>query len=394
MTGPVCYGIDVYENNILYVDSTVKFVILKAYESGFREDSKFAARWPLVKSMGRWRGAYLFGHPGLSASSSISTFCSILKNNGFDLHNDRAFLDHEVTDGKSPSYCASWAQEVCAGIDATMGASVTGLYTYQEFIRQGCCAGLGKYPLWLAKPSTPVSPMAPISIPGSPWTTPALCQYAVYTIDWDYFAGDDMALASWWTSAAPVQPPTPVPPPQPAPVNWSMWPPGVTLQEGSTGDAVRVLQSACRLSGIPGVRGIAVDGDFGPQTLTAVRNFQAASGLAVDGIAGPATRAALEALGDVPGAPPPPPAATVTWAMWPASVTLQRGSSGAAVRVLQTACRNSGIHGVRGITVDGLFGDQTYLATRNFQAYSRLIVDGIAGPQTRSALEALGDVPK
>jgi peptidoglycan hydrolase-like protein with peptidoglycan-binding domain len=41
------------------------------------------------------------------------------------------------------------------------------------------------------------------------------------------------------------------------------------------------------------VRGITVDGIFAGQTLTAVRNFQAARGLAVDGIAGNATRAAL-----------------------------------------------------------------------------------------------------
>lgn len=80
-----------------------------------------------------------------------------------------------------------------------------------------------------------------------------------------------------------------LPPPPAIPA----WPAGVILREGSTGGAVRVLQAALRNSGIRGVRGITVDGVFGPQTLTAVRNLQAAKHLTVDGIAGPATRRAL-----------------------------------------------------------------------------------------------------
>lgn len=72
-----------------------------------------------------------------------------------------------------------------------------------------------------------------------------------------------------------------------------VWPQGVVLQEGSTGAAVGVLQAALNATHLPGVRNITADGDFGPQTLTSVRNFQAAKGLPVDGIAGPQTRAAL-----------------------------------------------------------------------------------------------------
>jgi hypothetical protein len=82
-------------------------------------------------------------------------------------------------------------------------------------------------------------------------------------------------------------------------ITWSMWPTNVTLKEGDKGDAVKVLQTACANSGMEGVRGIDVDGDFGSQTLTAVRNFQSAMGLLVDGIAGPQTRNALVALNDL-----------------------------------------------------------------------------------------------
>jgi peptidoglycan hydrolase-like protein with peptidoglycan-binding domain len=96
-----------------------------------------------------------------------------------------------------------------------------------------------------------------------------------------------------------------------------------------------------------------------------------------------------------PHAPAPTPAAPavhVTWAMWPAGVTLRYGAAGNPVRVLQMACRNSRIPGVRGITVDGDWGNQTQTAVRNFQTVKKLTVDGIAGKFTRNALAALKDV--
>lgn len=63
-----------------------------------------------------------------------------------------------------------------------------------------------------------------------------------------------------------------------------------TLRRGSTGDAVRRLQTALTAAGFdPG----PVDGIFGSRTDGAVRAFQGARGLAVDGIVGPLTWAAL-----------------------------------------------------------------------------------------------------
>lgn len=92
--------------------------------------------------------------------------------------------------------------------------------------------------------------------------------------------------------------PAPKPAPKPAPAPGSdLWPAGVTLREGSTGNAVRALQYALRDCGITGVRGIAADGDYGSQTTTAVRNYQSAEKLSVDGVAGPATRSSLIARG-------------------------------------------------------------------------------------------------
>ena len=48
---------------------------------------------------------------------------------------------------------------------------------------------------------------------------------------------------------------------------------------------------------------MAIDGSYGGQTTTAVRNFQAAYGLAVDGVAGPATYSKIYALQDADCSP-------------------------------------------------------------------------------------------
>lgn len=97
---------------------------------------------------------------------------------------------------------------------------------------------------------------------------------------------------------APVHNPVPVSS-KPA-ITWSMWPASVLLKQGSKGNAVKVLQKALSLSGVYGARGLKpIDGDFGPHTATALKNFQKAKHLTVDGLAGKNTRGALVALHDL-----------------------------------------------------------------------------------------------
>jgi peptidoglycan hydrolase-like protein with peptidoglycan-binding domain len=60
----------------------------------------------------------------------------------------------------------------------------------------------------------------------------------------------------------------------------------VQVQQGTHGQAVRGVQA---LLSEKYSYGIAVDGDFGPATNNAVRDFQDKNGLAVDGIVGPQT---------------------------------------------------------------------------------------------------------
>jgi peptidoglycan hydrolase-like protein with peptidoglycan-binding domain len=52
------------------------------------------------------------------------------------------------------------------------------------------------------------------------------------------------------------------------------------LRKGCKGEGVKIMQEAL---------GITADGDFGPGTERALKEWQAANGLEADGIAGPAT---------------------------------------------------------------------------------------------------------
>lgn len=70
-----------------------------------------------------------------------------------------------------------------------------------------------------------------------------------------------------------------------------------TLQQGASGGDVTELQ--IRVAGWAGYdRSFAVDGQYGPGTVQAVRDFQSAYGLGVDGVAGAQTFAKLYDLQD------------------------------------------------------------------------------------------------
>ncbi len=60
------------------------------------------------------------------------------------------------------------------------------------------------------------------------------------------------------------------------------------LEEGSTGEEVKTVQRLLKIMGYKGADGkaLGIDGDFGQNTLYAVRSFQKKKGLSVDGIVG------------------------------------------------------------------------------------------------------------
>jgi N-acetylmuramoyl-L-alanine amidase len=65
------------------------------------------------------------------------------------------------------------------------------------------------------------------------------------------------------------------------------------------------------------------------------------------------------------------------------AVTYRHGSRGSVVSEIQTRLKRWGYYNG---SVDGIFGYQTYLAVRRFQAKNGLSVDGIAGDKTLAAL--------
>jgi hypothetical protein len=75
-----------------------------------------------------------------------------------------------------------------------------------------------------------------------------------------------------------------------------------------------------------------------------------------------------------PNEPPPAPGAP------PGRPTLRRGSTGELVKQLQTEL---------GLTADSNFGSETEAAVRFFQRNRRLVPDGIVGPATWAALDAM-----
>ncbi len=86
----------------------------------------------------------------------------------------------------------------------------------------------------------------------------------------------------------------------PAPISLTSSQCPTDITEGEIDGCVTELQQLLDSHGAD----VAVDGDFGADTLAAVKSYQSAHGLSVDGIVGPSTKASLDGSGT--GTPPPP----------------------------------------------------------------------------------------
>lgn len=128
--------------------------------------------------------------------------------------------------------------------------------------------------------------------------------------------------------------------------NWAL------VKQGDHGDNVTALQYLLRAHGAD----IVVDGDFGPQTDAAVRQFQDAHGLAVDGKVGNQTWSAV-------------------------IIQVGPGSTGDAVRAVQAMGLILYVDQPP-LVVDGDFGPETETRVRAFQDMWGLTQDAVVGPET------------
>jgi peptidoglycan hydrolase-like protein with peptidoglycan-binding domain len=160
--------------------------------------------------------------------------------------------------------------------------------------------------------------------------------------------------------SAPARPPAPAPPVVTPPVGpWAMtrYTPykGVTLQQGSSGSAVVVLQRGLK---------VAADGDFGPGTRAALVAFERQQHIALNGVANPLVWGRLEKR-DYP---------LIAYR----GLTLRQGSSGAVVVVLQRALR---------VGADGAFGPKTVAAVKAVQRSAKMAQTGVVSGWTWVAIE-------
>ena len=164
-----------------------------------------------------------------------------------------------------------------------------------------------------------------------------------------------------------------------------------TIKKLSSGPLVTRLQNLLAERGFnPG----SADGIFGDNTDSAVKQFQQANSLSVDGVVGPNTWKALCASSPnplpIPPIPPVPPNPLPSTECDPTAQTIKKLSSGPLVTRLQNLLAERGFNS--GVA-DGIFGDNTEAAVKQFQQANNLIADGIVGPNTWQALCASAPSP-
>lgn len=125
------------------------------------------------------------------------------------------------------------------------------------------------------------------------------------------------------------------------------------LKKGLAGEPVRRLQAKL---------GVTADGQFGPGTETALKDWQKKNSLSADGIAGPDTFMSM-GLYEL--------------------ILLKDGTRGSTVKALQEKL---------GVTADGQFGAGTQKALMEYQKANGLKADGFAGPATLAQMKLFKEV--
>jgi len=149
----------------------------------------------------------------------------------------------------------------------------------------------------------------------------------------------------------------------------------VGLRQGARGPAVKTVQQRLAANGVFVAGG--ADGDYGPATTKAVKQFQRWNGFTQTGGITIRTAAAL-GLGGSGGGSSAPPASTPTTPPPTSSnpyVGLKQGARGDQVKQLQIALQGTGLV-VRG-GADGVFGSATASALKAFQRLNGIAQTGV-----------------
>ncbi len=129
-------------------------------------DPDAAADWTWLRRDGKYRIAYVFGHPSVSAAETVDYFLAEFGRLGLE-PSDGVALDPEVTDGRSPAEVSARAVAVMADL-ASKPKRTPVLCTFLSLAREGTCAALGRYPLWIADPSSAGPVTRRFRRPGAP----------------------------------------------------------------------------------------------------------------------------------------------------------------------------------------------------------------------------------
>ena len=142
-----------------------------------------------------------------------------------------------------------------------------------------------------------------------------------------------------------------------------------SLRMGDSGSAVKNLQTKLKKLGYYSG---TVDSTFGSGTYAAVRAFQQKNGLTADGVAGSETLKKLDSAYKNADSDKD-------------DDSLRKGSTGSAVKDLQTKLKKLGFYNA---SIDGDYGDTTVAAVKAFQKKYNLTADGVAGSETLKKLDS------
>ncbi|MEQ4719311.1 glycoside hydrolase family 25 protein [Nonomuraea sp. B19D2] len=190
----VLHGIDVsnWQGTVDWADHAdagVAFAFAKATEGGDYTDKKFARNWNGMRESWLVCGAYHFARPKGDPIEQARHFLATIRSAGGLRRGDLVALDLETNDGLRPEQVARYARRWCHHIERHGGVRPF-VYTFQAFARDGHCAGLGEYPLWIAAPDRPrARPITP-----RPWRDWTIHQYSHSPLDRNVFHGTRQEL--------------------------------------------------------------------------------------------------------------------------------------------------------------------------------------------------------